>query len=74
MLRKEVIGDTLDSHIARLFDTDADSDRLSKRFLFSSTFMGPIATFVRRKPDAAMEEKKNSAEFMTKDPMDTEKT
>lgn len=30
LLRKDVIGKTLDAHIAKPFDTDAVPDRLSK--------------------------------------------
>lgn len=44
-LRKDVTGETLDAHLAKLFDTDASADRLSRDLLTSSSFMALIATF-----------------------------
>lgn len=46
-LRNSVIGETLDTHIAIFFDTDAGTDRLSKELLASSSFITPMATFIR---------------------------
>lgn len=46
---KEVIGETLDSHIAKFFDSYVATEWLSKQLLILSSFMAPIATFVRRK-------------------------
>lgn len=70
LLRKDGILDTLDARIAELFDTNAAVNRFSHRVLTSNTFMAPIATFVRRKADKAMEQKYSTA-FVTKDQMDT---
>lgn len=49
LLRKDVMGETLEAHISKSFDTYAAADRLLKKDLTSSSFMALIATFVRRK-------------------------
>lgn len=54
LLRKDVIGEKLDRHIAKFFDTEAATDGLSKKLMTSSSFMAPIATFVSRRPDSAI--------------------
>lgn len=66
LLCKSVIGATLDRHIANLVDTVAAADTVSNNMLVC-TFMTPILTFVIRKGDTTMEEKKSSTPFSTKD-------
>lgn len=51
LLRKEVIGDMLDSHTANYFKTDIGPDKQSKRLLTSRLFRAQIVTFVRPKTD-----------------------
>lgn len=58
LLRKKVIGETLNAGIAKFFDTDAAPVRLSKKLLTSSSFMALITTFVRRKTDSAIADQK----------------
>lgn len=48
LLRKYVIGESLDAHIAKFFDDDAAAKEFSKRLLAPNSFIEPIATFVRR--------------------------
>lgn len=57
LLHEEVIGNMLDSLIAKCFDNNATADRLSQKLLTSNTFNAPIATFVRREANTAMEHK-----------------
>lgn len=61
LLRNYANGQTLDVHIAKAFDTDADVEGISKGLLASSLFMAPSATFLRRMTDPAMDEKKYSS-------------
>lgn len=42
LIRMDVIGDTLDAHEAKLFDTDAAADKLSQRLLTSNTFVAQL--------------------------------
>lgn len=56
-LRKEVVGETLDVHIAKFLDMDAAADRVSKKLLTSSSLMAPVVTFVQRKSDTAIADK-----------------
>lgn len=70
LLRKDVIEDTLEAHIPKVFDTYAAADRLSKRLLTSIKFMAPIVT-VRRKKDTTIEQQKYSTAFATKDTIDS---
>lgn len=51
LLRKKGIGEALDAQIAKFLDTDEGAEGLAKRLLISTSFMGPIATLVTRKPD-----------------------
>lgn len=74
LLCKNAIGDTLSAHIATYFDTAAAADILSKIMSPSSTFTAPIATFVRRRADTAVEEQKCSTLFDTKDAIGTVET
>lgn len=69
LLGKEVIGDTLDAHIAKFNESNAVAYRWSQRLLGSSTAMAPIETIVWRKNITAVEQK-SSTEFATKDPTD----
>lgn len=46
-LRKDVIGETLDTQVARFFDTDAAADRCSKKLLVLCPFEAPVVIFVR---------------------------
>lgn len=52
-LHKDVMSKTLEVHIAKFFEISAAADRLWKKFMKSSSFMAPIATFVPRKTDCA---------------------
>lgn len=45
LLRKDVTGKTLGSDIAEYLDNDAETDRRSKKFLTSSSFVVPAVTF-----------------------------
>lgn len=58
LMRKEVMQETLDAHVAKLFGTGAAADWLSKRLWTRSSFMEPIATFVRHKKGTTMEDEK----------------
>lgn len=51
----------------RCFDTDAAAEGLLKRLLTSSSFTAPMATFVRRKTEIEMEEKKYSDDYASTD-------
>lgn len=57
LLRKELLGKTLDADVSELFDLDAAADRLSKRLLTSSSFIAPIDTFVDRESDSSISDK-----------------
>lgn len=59
LLRKYVIEITIDAHIATVFDTCAAVEGFSKKLLTCS-ILAPIATFIRRKTNTAMHEKKYS--------------
>lgn len=61
LLCKEVICETLDTKIAKCFDMEAATDRLSKRILTSSLFVLAFATFMRRKTDSTIADKGNAA-------------
>lgn len=72
MLRKEVIGETLDAHIGKWFNTDAAAEHresLLRKLVAISLFMAPIETFVMHKKDIAMGEKKWSVLFLPIEPM-----
>lgn len=43
--RRDVVGETLDAHIAKILDMDPAPDSLTKKFRTSSSFMAPIGTF-----------------------------
>lgn len=62
LLHKEVNGESLDAHITKHFDMDEAAEGMSKRLSTSTSFMAPIATFVRNfvrcKMDTATEAKK----------------
>lgn len=70
-LCKDVVGESLNAHIAKFLNTDAAADVFSKRSLISSSFMAPIATFLRRKTDTAMEDKKYSTASTSEEPINT---
>lgn len=63
LLRNDTIRETLNARVTKYFNNDAAANSLSKRWLTSITFMSPIATFVKRKADTAVEDKKCSAAF-----------
>lgn len=42
-LRSNVIVDTVDAHKANLLDTNAGTEKVSKKSLTSSSFLAPIA-------------------------------
>lgn len=58
MVRRDVIGERLDAHIAMLLDTHAAAEGVCKRLLASRSFMAPIATFHESKMDSDMDDKK----------------
>lgn len=49
VLRKDVIRERLDAHIAKFFDTNAPAKALSRRLLTFNSLMVPITTFLRVK-------------------------
>lgn len=51
VFRKDVIGEILNDHVAKVFDTNAATARLSKELLASSSCVAPIATFEQHKTD-----------------------
>lgn len=46
LLRKDVIEETMDAHIAKVLNTYAAADEISEKLLTSSSFIAPITTFV----------------------------
>lgn len=48
-LCEKVIGETLNAHIGKLFDRYEAAEGRSKKLLTSTSFIAPIATFLRRK-------------------------
>lgn len=54
LFQNDVIGKPVDPHIAKIFDTNAATDRLSKTLLTSSSFMVPILMFVQRKTNSGL--------------------
>lgn len=63
----------MEAHIAKIFDSSGAADRLLKGLLTSSSIMEP-ATFVIRKKDTTLGEKKCSAEFASKQKIDVLET
>lgn len=57
LLRREVIADSLEAHIAKIFDTDSAGYRLSQRLFTSNTFMASIETLLRQNIDSTVEQK-----------------
>lgn len=51
LLCKGVIGEKMDTCIAKFLGTDAAAKWFSRTLLTSSSFMAPIATFLRSKTD-----------------------
>lgn len=47
LMRKEIIGEDLDAHISKFFNTDAAAGRLLKNLPTSNSFIAPVATVVR---------------------------
>lgn len=70
-LRTEVIRKTLNAHVAENFDIDLAAEGSWKRLLTSSSYMGPMTTFVRSKWETAIENKKYSILFASKELVDT---
>lgn len=58
LLRNEVIGKPLDAHVAKFADAEVAANVLPKRMLISSYHMAPLPTFVRRKTDSAIADKR----------------
>lgn len=58
LLRRDVIGDTLDAHVARFFEKDEAAEGLWKRMFTSTSFMGRIENFAGHRMDTATEDKK----------------
>lgn len=67
LVRKLVIGETLDAHVAKNFDTEAAVDGLSNRLLTPSSLLAPITAFIRRKINTTMENKKYSVTYTSKE-------
>lgn len=67
LLRKYVIGDTLDAQMGIFSDTELATRRLSTRFLILSLFIAPTGAFMRCMMGTAMEDEKWSKVFSTKD-------
>lgn len=74
LLREGVTGKMLKAHIVKGLNTNAPAVGLSSKFPASISFMAPIATFVRRRSDTAMEEKKYSFVYTSKEPANAEMT
>lgn len=72
LLCLEVLRETPDAHDKKLFDTDAALEELFKRWLASSSIMVPIATFIWREANTAMNEKKYNISYASKEPMAVE--
>lgn len=66
LVRNNVIRETLGTQPVKFIETDAVSEGLLKMLLASSSFMEPIATFLRRQKDTAMEQRKYSTAFASK--------
>lgn len=71
---KDLIAKTLGAHIANVFDTIVAARGLSKNLVASSSFIGPIGTFIRLKATTTLDKKKYSFAKASKDPMDTAKS
>lgn len=69
--RTNINGEMLDVHITKCFETDEATGGLSKRLLPPTSFMEPIATFVRAKSDTVMKSKKYSTTVAPKERLDT---
>lgn len=65
LLRKDVFGEIIDAHKAKLFDTDVIIDRLSSRMLTLSTFITSTVTFIRCNTDTAIKQREYSTAFTT---------
>lgn len=65
-LRRFAIRETLDTPIMKFFNTTAASDRQSKVLLTL-----PNATFVSRRTNSSMKQKKHTTTFTPKDAIDT---
>lgn len=57
LLREDVIGETLNAHIAELFDMDAATNRVFEKILMWSSFIAPITMFVQRKTETTIADK-----------------
>lgn len=74
LLRKDIIGETLDARIAKIFDTKAAADKFSKKLFTSTSFVARIGTFLRHKTDINMQHKEYSSVFSLKDQTDAVET
>lgn len=63
LIREDVIGETWESYLAKLFDTSAAAEGLSKRLLASSSVIALISTFVTGEQDTAIQEYDFSTSF-----------
>lgn len=66
--------ETLEAHLAKFFNTNASAGWLAKKLPASSSYMAPISAFVRRKLHNAVEDKKYSTTFASKEPIDMVQT
>lgn len=67
LLLRNALRETLDAYIKILFDTNAATDRMSKRLFASSLFMAPFANFERPKTNMFKEQDKYSTMFAAKE-------
>lgn len=74
LLRKNVTGEMLDTHVTKVLDTYAATSRVLRRLLVSESSIAPVATYVLHKSDAATEERKPSTTFASKEPIDMVQT
>lgn len=74
LLRKDGIGEVLDTRITKTFDTDAAAEGLSHRLVTFRSFMMLIATFISLEANTAMDENKYSVLYPSKELMNTIKT
>lgn len=73
LLCKNVIEETLDAHVTNNMITYEVAKGLSERLLTLCSFMVPIVTLVRRKPDLAKKIDKMSPTYASKELMSTVK-
>lgn len=58
LFREDVLDKMLDTHMAKYFDMNAAGEGLLRRLLPSTSSMAPLASFVWRKTETAVNEKR----------------